>query len=116
KGWTGHFERETHNAFGLEIEFRIAQKLRGGHGNLLRYTWHWRLARGGARRPVGGHCTAGDPESFGCEAVSRPTGMSSGVRMRFSYVQAHKWPEAPDVAQYRALLGCPTPTLWGPPV
>ena len=42
--------------------------------------------------------------------------MSSGVRMRFSYVQAHKWPEAPDVAQYRALLGCPTPTLWGPPV
>ena len=36
--------------------------------------------------------------------------------MRFSYVQAHKWPEAPDVAEYRALLGCPTPTLWGPPV
>jgi hypothetical protein len=51
-----------------------------------------------------GRCTAGHPGSFGCEAVSRPTGMSSGVQMRFSYVQAHKWPEAPDLAQYRAVL------------
>jgi hypothetical protein len=28
-----------------------------------------------------------DPDSFGCEAVSRPTGMSPGVQMRFSHAE-----------------------------
>jgi hypothetical protein len=85
----------------------------------------WSSSNGGrirpacARRPPAagwGRCTAGDPDSFGCDAVSRPTGMSSGVQMRFSYVQAHKWPEAPDLAQYRAVLGCRTLTQRGTPV
>jgi hypothetical protein len=44
-----------------------------------------------ARRPpagTGGSCTAGDPDSFGSEAASRPTGMSPGVDVRFSYLEA----------------------------
>jgi hypothetical protein len=36
--------------------------------------------------------------------------------MRFSYVQAHKWPVTPDLAQYRAVLGCRILTQRGPPV
>jgi hypothetical protein len=60
-------------------------------------------------------CTAGDPDSFGCEALSRPTGMSSGVQMRFSYAQAHKWPEA-RFSAVSAVLGCRTLTQRGTPV
>jgi hypothetical protein len=33
----------------------------------------------------GGRCAAGDPDSLGSEAVSRPNGMSPGAQMRFSY-------------------------------
>jgi hypothetical protein len=54
----------------------------------------------------GGRCAAGDPDSFGSAAVNRPNGMSPGAQMRFSYVQARKWPEAPDVAHYRSVIGC----------
>src|SRR5437899_1188095 len=65
-----------------------------------------------ARRPpaaTGGVAPPGDPDSFGSEAVSRPTGMSPGVQMRFSYVQAINGPRAPDVTQYQSVLVMPHP-------
>jgi hypothetical protein len=69
KSQTSHFERQTHNTSGLGIEVGIAQKLRDGHGNGPAIGSLREAAPGGH----GGRCAAGDPDSFGSEAVSRPS-------------------------------------------